>query len=75
VTKPYLKIDPYDHGTLDAGDGYKVYWETSALGCKSEPRGARIRHTLKQKAFAAFEMLTFKIVQLREDSLTTNGRE
>jgi hypothetical protein len=22
------EIEPYDHGTLDVGDGHQVYWET-----------------------------------------------
>ncbi|WP_081238487.1 prolyl aminopeptidase [Streptomyces viridosporus] len=25
----YPEIEPYDHGTLDVGDGNRVYWETS----------------------------------------------
>ncbi|KOV23726.1 prolyl aminopeptidase [Streptomyces sp. XY152] len=30
----YPKIEPYDHGMLDVGDGNRVYWETSG-----NPRG------------------------------------
>jgi proline iminopeptidase len=25
----YPPIEPYDHGMLDVGDGYRIYWETS----------------------------------------------
>ena len=24
----YLPVEPYEHGTLDVGDGNRVYWET-----------------------------------------------
>jgi proline iminopeptidase len=28
MTELYPKIEPYQHGMLDAGDGHQVYWET-----------------------------------------------
>ena len=35
MTGRYPAIEPYDSGTIDVGDGHRVYWE-----CCGNPRGA-----------------------------------
>ncbi len=34
---PYPKIEPYERGMLDVGDGNRVFWETWAIRMASPP--------------------------------------